>query len=196
MAALVSVHDFRFPIFHDGLFNGIDEGIGRQAVRQAPGQYPASCPIKDGAQIAETLTPRSDFERALGWCDPGPVTLLGAWHWRNEHVAATGTAEREAATVMAARCAKGAGCDDDERTTWHAGCGVSLRLRNRIEEILGRAKTVGGLRKTCFNGLAKVKAQTTFTLAAYNLTRMATIFSWRLNTVEGAIRPEGCQMAT
>ncbi len=27
------------------------------------------------------------------------------------------------------------------------------------------------------------KAQTTFTLAAYNLTRMATIFGWRLNTV-------------
>jgi hypothetical protein len=31
--------------------------------------------------------------------------------------------------------------------------------------------------------LAKVKAQTTFTLAAYNLMRMATIFGWRLNTV-------------
>ncbi len=29
----------------------------------------------------------------------------------------------------------------------------------------------------------KVKAQTLFTLAAYNLTRMATIFGWRLNTV-------------
>ena len=71
----------------------------------------------------------------------------------------------------------------DGRTTRHAGYGVSLRLRKRIEEIFGWAKTVGGLRKTCFIGLAKVKAQTTFTLAAYNLTRMATIFGWRLNTV-------------
>ena len=71
----------------------------------------------------------------------------------------------------------------DERTTRHTGYGVSLRLRKRIEEIFGWAKTVGGLRKTCFIGLAKVKAQTTFTLAAYNLTRMATIFGWRLNTV-------------
>ena len=53
----------------------------------------------------------------------------------------------------------------------------------RIEEIFGWAKTVGSLRKNCFIGLAKVKAQTTFTLAAYNLTRMATIFGWRLNTV-------------
>ena len=64
-----------------------------------------------------------------------------------------------------------------------AGYGVSLCLRKRIEEIFGWAKTVGGLRKTCFIGLAKVKAQTTFTLAAYNLMRMATIFGWRLNTV-------------
>ena len=71
----------------------------------------------------------------------------------------------------------------DGRTTRHAGYGVSLRLRKRIEEIFGWAKTVGGLRKTCFIGLDKVKAQTTFTLAAYNLTRMATIFGWRLNTV-------------
>ena len=70
----------------------------------------------------------------------------------------------------------------DGRTTRHAGYGVSLRVRKRIEEIFGWAKTVGGLRKTCFIGLAKVKAQTIFTLAAYNLTRMATIFGWRLNS--------------
>jgi len=71
----------------------------------------------------------------------------------------------------------------DARTTPHAGYGISLRLRKRNEEIFGWAKTVGDLRKTCFIGLAKVKAQTTFTLAAYNLTRMATIFGRRLNTV-------------
>jgi len=131
-----------------------------------------------------------------------------------ETTLATGTAEREAATVMAARSLKrGAtlGTDKnydaasfvkamraqgvtphvarkaqsaiDGRTTRHAGYAVSLQLRKRIEEIFGWAKTVGGLRKTCFIGLAKVKAQTTFTLAAYNLTRMATIFGWRLNTV-------------
>ena len=70
----------------------------------------------------------------------------------------------------------------DGRTTRHTGYAVSLKIRKRIEEIFGWAKTVGGLRKTRFIGLAKVKAQTTFTLAAYNLTRMATIFGWRLNT--------------
>jgi transposase len=71
----------------------------------------------------------------------------------------------------------------DGRTTRHAGYGISLRLRKRIEEIFGWAKDVADLRKTRFIGLAKVKAQTIFTLAAYNLTRMGTIFGWRLNTV-------------
>lgn len=71
----------------------------------------------------------------------------------------------------------------DGRTTRHAGYGISLRRRKLIEEIFGWAKTVGGLRKTRFIGLAKVRAQTTFTFTAYNLTRMATIVGWRLNTV-------------
>ena len=44
-----------------------------------------------------------------------------------------------------------------------------------FEEIFGWAKTVGGLRKVRFTGLSKVRAQTTFTFAAYNLTRMAAI---------------------
>ena len=70
----------------------------------------------------------------------------------------------------------------DGRTTRHAGYAVSLRIRKRVEEVFGWAKTVGVLRKTRLIGLAKVKAQTLFTLAAYNLTRMATIFGWRLNT--------------
>ncbi len=70
----------------------------------------------------------------------------------------------------------------DGRTTRHAGYQTSLKIRKRIEEIFGWAKTVGGLRKARFVGLAKVSAQTAFTLAAYNLTRMATIFGWRLST--------------
>ena len=70
----------------------------------------------------------------------------------------------------------------DGRTTRHAGYAQSLKKRKLVEEIFGWAKTVGGLRKARFIGLAKVKAQTVFTFAAYNLTRMATIFGWRLNS--------------
>ena len=71
----------------------------------------------------------------------------------------------------------------DGRTTRHAGYRQSLKIRQRIEGIFGWAKTVGGLRKTKLVGLAKVSAQTVFTLAAYNLTRMATIFGGRLSMV-------------
>lgn len=70
----------------------------------------------------------------------------------------------------------------DGRTSRHAGYKISLKTRKRIEEIFGWAKTVGGLRKARFVGLAKVSAQTVFTLAAYNLTRMASIFGWRLSS--------------
>ena len=70
----------------------------------------------------------------------------------------------------------------DRRTTRHAGYAVSLKIRKRIEEVFGWGKTVGPLRKARFIGLAKVKAQTLFTVAAYNLTRMATIFGWRLSS--------------
>jgi IS5 family transposase len=71
----------------------------------------------------------------------------------------------------------------DARTTRHPGYKVSVKKRKLVEEIFGWSKTVGGLRKARFVGLAKVTAQTTFTFAAYNLTRMATIFGWRLSPV-------------
>ena len=79
--------------------------------------------------------------------------------------------------------AKKSGSAIDGRTTRHAGCVVSRKKRKLVEEIFGWAKTVGGLRKTRFIGLAKVTAQTVFTFACYNLARMATLFGWRLSAV-------------
>jgi IS5 family transposase len=78
--------------------------------------------------------------------------------------------------------AKDKGSAIDGRTTRHAGYEVSIQKRKLVEEVFGWAKTVGGLRKTCFRGLEKVKAQTLLNFAAYNLTRMATIFGWRLSS--------------
>jgi hypothetical protein len=43
---------------------------------------------------------------------------------------------------------------------------VSLKKRKLVEQIFGWSKTIAGLRKARFVGLAKVKAQTTFTFAA------------------------------
>jgi transposase len=60
----------------------------------------------------------------------------------------------------------------DGRTTRHAGYAVSQRLRKRIEEIFGWAKTSGGMRKTRHRGQARVGWNFALTAAAYNLVRL------------------------
>ena len=60
----------------------------------------------------------------------------------------------------------------DGRTTRHPGYTVSLRIRKRIEEAFGWAKTVAGLRKARHRGLPKIDWQFTFAMAAYNLVRL------------------------
>ena len=60
----------------------------------------------------------------------------------------------------------------DGRTTRHPGYEVSLRIRKRIEEAFGWAKTVAGLRKLRHRGLPKVDWQFTLAMAAYNLVRL------------------------
>ena len=52
----------------------------------------------------------------------------------------------------------------------------SLRVRRRIEEAFGWAKTVAGLRKARHRGLAKVGWQFTLAMAAYNLVRLPRLF--------------------
>lgn len=100
---------------------------------------------------------------------------------------AGGTAAREAA-MRDAKAAphvaqKAKGSASEGRATRHAGDQTRLKIRKRIEEIRGWAKTVGGLRQARFVGLAQVSARTRFTLAAYHLTRRATRFGWRLSTL-------------
>ena len=60
----------------------------------------------------------------------------------------------------------------DGRTMRHEGYGVSQRIRKRIEEAFGWAKTIGGMAKTKHRGLDRVGWQFTFTMAAYNLIRL------------------------
>jgi transposase len=60
----------------------------------------------------------------------------------------------------------------DGRTTRHPGYAGSLRIRKRIEEAFGWAKTVAGLRKARHRGLPKIDWQFTFAMAAYNLIRL------------------------
>ena len=61
------------------------------------------------------------------------------------------------------------------RTTRHAGYGVSLRLRKRVEEVFGWMKTVGGLRRTRDRGVERTGLAGDLVATAYNLVRMAKL---------------------
>jgi IS5 family transposase len=63
----------------------------------------------------------------------------------------------------------------DGRTTRHPGYALSQKIRKRVEEIFGWAKTVGGLRKTRYRGLAKVDFAVYLVGAAYNLVRLGRL---------------------
>jgi IS5 family transposase len=63
----------------------------------------------------------------------------------------------------------------DGRTTRHPGYAVSQRLRKRVEEIFGWGKTIGGLRKSRYRGVARTALWTYVVGAAYNLLRMAKL---------------------
>jgi transposase len=63
----------------------------------------------------------------------------------------------------------------DGRTTRHAGHGISMRIRKRIEEPFGWVKTVGGGRKLRYNGRERNRAWFKITTATYNLIRIAAL---------------------
>jgi transposase len=75
-------------------------------------------------------------------------------------------------TPHVARNIRGRRSAIDGRTTRHPGYDISLRIRKRIEEAFGWAKTVAGLRKARHRGLLKIDWQFTFAMAAYNLVRL------------------------
>jgi transposase len=63
----------------------------------------------------------------------------------------------------------------DDRTTRHSGYSVSQRIRKRVEEIFGWAKTVGNFRRTRLRGRARTQFAAYFVGAAYNLLRMGKL---------------------
>lgn len=63
----------------------------------------------------------------------------------------------------------------DGRTTSWPGYAVSQRVRKRVEEIFGWMKTVGGLRRTRYRGLAKTQLAGYLVATAYNLVRLARL---------------------
>jgi IS5 family transposase len=67
------------------------------------------------------------------------------------------------------------GSNIDGRTTRHPGYAISQRIRKRVEEIFGWAKTVGNFRKTRFIGIARTQLAAYLVGAAYNLLRITKL---------------------
>jgi transposase len=65
----------------------------------------------------------------------------------------------------------------DGRTTRHPGYEISQRIRKRIEEAFGWAKTIGGVAKLKVRGLARADAAFTFRMIAYNLVRIPKLIA-------------------
>jgi len=63
----------------------------------------------------------------------------------------------------------------DDRTARHPGYAISQRVRKRVEEIFGWAKTVGGFRRTRFRGRRRTQFAAYLVGAAYNLLRVARL---------------------
>lgn len=63
----------------------------------------------------------------------------------------------------------------DARTTRHPGYAISQTVRRRIESIFGWMKTVGGLRRTRYRGVARTELYAHVVAAAYNLLRMGKL---------------------
>lgn len=59
----------------------------------------------------------------------------------------------------------------------HPGYAISQRIRKRIDEAFGWAKTVAGLRKMRHRGLLKVDWQFTLAMVAYNLVRLPKLLA-------------------
>lgn len=76
---------------------------------------------------------------------------------------------------VAANTKRKGGSAIDGRTTRHQSYSISQRIRKRIEEIFGWAKTVGGFSKTRYRGTERTQLAAWWVGAAYNLVRMAKL---------------------
>jgi len=83
----------------------------------------------------------------------------------------------KAVTPHVAQSTNGRRSAIDGRTTRHPGYAVSQRIRKRVEEAFGWAKTVAGLRKMRHRGLPKVGWQFTLAMAAYDLIRLPKLLA-------------------
>jgi IS5 family transposase len=104
------------------------------------------------------------------------LTLAGDKNYDTRELVAT-LRDLQVTPHVAQNTGRPGGSAIDQRTTRHAGYGISQRKRKRVEEIFGWFKTVALMRKTRFRGLARVGWMFTWAAAAYNLVRMRNLLA-------------------
>ncbi len=65
----------------------------------------------------------------------------------------------------------------DGRTIRHEGYALSIKLRKRIEEAFGWAKTIGGMAQTVYRGVERVHSRFILTMVANNLARLPRLLA-------------------
>lgn len=73
---------------------------------------------------------------------------------------------------------KKSGSTIDKRTIRHEGYKLSQKIRKRIEEGLGWAKTVGGMRKSRLIGRDKEFAQMLLGISVFDIIRIGSLSGW------------------
>ena len=109
---------------------------------------------------------------APAWLSTRPTSSWSCASWARELGATPHVAQNAYDTGKAKRRST-----IDGRTTRRPGYAASQRARKRIEEVFGWIKASAGLRKTKFRGLARVRAQFTLALVAYNLIRLPKLLA-------------------
>jgi transposase len=121
----------------------------------------------------------AERENALDLMDralPGTkrVTVAGDKGYDTKGFVA-GCRERNVTPHVAQNLNRSGGSAIDGRTTSWPGYSVSGRIRKRIEEVFGWAKTIGGFRRTRYKGRERSQSAAYFVGAAYNLLRIAKL---------------------
>jgi hypothetical protein len=145
--------------------------FGAHAMMENRNGLLAAVDVHDPIGLQEPEVALAQIRRLGGSGQASPATVAGD---KGYHTKAFVGGCREGGVAPHVATVKGRRTPGlDGRTTTCRGYSTSQRVRKRIEEIFGWMKTVGGMRKSRYRGIARTQAWASFAGATYNLVRMA-----------------------
>ena len=133
----------------------------------------ADVTVTSATEVTETTTALEQLRRHRQRTGVRPATVGADKNYHNAEFVGGCRRRRTAPHVAEVRGREVAGLDG--RTTGRAGYAVSQRKRKRVEEIFGWMKSVGGLRRSRYVGIARTQLWAYFVGAAYNLVRLVRL---------------------